>query len=248
VHVSALQPPQHGGAVARLGNHDVDFVVLEQGIDTSTPGGRLVFHFLAALAEYDREMIVEGTMDGLAAARARGRVGGRPPALTQRQLDTAQQMYDSGQHTVKQIAEVLNVGRTTLYRQLHAYGEGGDCALVGYGNTRTRKVDADTNRRFGETGASEKVQLEADRKWFPIAAARWPKLKAIVYVVDGVVARIRVDPDLSKWDKDDRGYADVPVTKPLTELQVAKRLPTLGIALGKARPHVRGKIREYVSL
>jgi DNA invertase Pin-like site-specific DNA recombinase len=47
-----------------------------------------VFHFLAALAEYDREMIVEGTMDGLASARARGRVGGRPPALSQRQLDT----------------------------------------------------------------------------------------------------------------------------------------------------------------
>jgi hypothetical protein len=93
------------------------------------------------------------------------------------------------------------------------------------------------------------VQLDADRKWFPIAADRWPRLKAIVYVVDGIVARIRaVDPDLSKWDTDDRGYADVPVTKPLTELQIAKKLPTLTIALGQARPHVRGKIREYMSL
>jgi DNA invertase Pin-like site-specific DNA recombinase len=232
-----------------FGTHDVDFVVLEQGIDTSTPGGRLVFHFLAALAEYDREMIVEGTMDGLAAARARGRVGGRPPALTQRQLDTAQQMYDSGQHTVEQIAETFHVGRTTLYRQLHAYGDGSDCALVVYRNTRTRKIDTDTNRRYGETGASEKVQLDADRKWFPIAPARWPKLKAIVYVVDGTVARIRaVEADLSKWDTDDRGYVDVPVTKPLTELQIAKKLPTLDIALGDERPHVRGKIREYVTL
>ena len=57
-----------------------------------------------------------------------------------------------------------------------------------------------------------------------------------------------VEPDLSHWDTDDRGFADVPVTKPLTELQIAKRLPTLGIALGDARPHMRGKIREYVSL
>ncbi|WP_432855141.1 hypothetical protein ACQPXB_21740 [Amycolatopsis sp. CA-161197] len=93
------------------------------------------------------------------------------------------------------------------------------------------------------------MQLEADRKWFPISPARWPRLKAIVYVVDGVVARIRgVEADLAKWDTDDRGYADVPVTKPLSELQIATRLPTLGIAIGDHRPHIRGKIREYVSL
>ncbi|WP_427135203.1 recombinase family protein [Pseudarthrobacter sp. S9] len=89
----------------------VDFIVLEQGIDTTTPGGRLAFHVFAALAEYDRELIVEGTLDGLAAARARGRVGGRPPALSQRQLDQAQTMYDSGKYTVAEIAETLNVGR-----------------------------------------------------------------------------------------------------------------------------------------
>jgi DNA invertase Pin-like site-specific DNA recombinase len=235
--------------VRGFGEQKVDFIVLEQGIDTTTPGGRLVFHFLAAMAEYDRELIVEGTLDGLASARARGRVGGRPGALTQRQLDQAQMMYDSGEHTVDEIAETFNVGRATLYRQLNAYKDGGDCALVVYRNTRTRKVDADTNRRYGETGASERFQLEADRKWFPIAPARWPRLKAIVYVVDGIVTRVRtVDPDLSKWDTDDRGYADAPVSKPLTELQIAKRLPTLGLSLGDERPHVRGKIREYLPL
>ncbi len=74
--------------------HQVDFIVLEQGIDTTTPLGRLFFRFLAALAEFDREMIVEGTREGLASARARGRTGGRPPALSQVQLDQAQRMYD----------------------------------------------------------------------------------------------------------------------------------------------------------
>lgn len=91
--------------VRGFGENDVDFVVLEQGIDTSTPGGRLIFHFLAALAEYDRELIVEGTLDGLAAAKARGRVGGRPRALNQIQLDQAQRMYDEDQLTVDQIAD-----------------------------------------------------------------------------------------------------------------------------------------------
>ncbi|MGO4203641.1 recombinase family protein [Rhodococcus sp. TAF43] len=231
-----------------FGEHDVDFVVLEQGIDTSTPGGRLVFHFLAALAEYDREMIVEGTRDGLAAARARGRVGGRPPALSQIQLDQAQHMYDSGKHTVDEIAAAFRVGRATLYRQLHAYGVGGDCVLVVYRNTRP-KVDPDGNRRYGETGAPESEQIEADRKWWNIAADRRRRLRAIVYVADGVVVRVRaVDPDQSKWGKDDRGYAAVAVSAPLTDLQIASQFPTLGIRLGDHRPHVRGKIREYVSL
>lgn len=229
--------------------HDVDFQVLEQGIDTSTPMGRLFFRFMAALAEFDREAIVEGTLEGLASARARGRVGGRPTALTQLQLDQAQVMYDTGQHTVDEIADTFHVARSTLYKQLAAQHDSRDCALVVYRNRRPGKVDKDTNRRYGETGASEKVQLEADRKWYPIAPARRPRLKAIVYVVDGVVARVRaVDPDPSKWDTDDRGYADVPVTAPLTDVQIAQQLPTLGFGLGDPRPHVRGKIREYVSL
>ena len=90
--------------------HGVDFIVLEQGIDTSTPIGRLFFRFLAALAEFDREAIVEGTLEGLASARARGRTGGRPPKLTQRQRDQAQRMYDDGELTVEEIAACSTSG------------------------------------------------------------------------------------------------------------------------------------------
>ncbi|MFD9614900.1 recombinase family protein [Streptomyces sp. NPDC059083] len=231
--------------VGQFGRDGVDFIVLEQGIDTGTPGGRLIFHFLAALAEYDRELIVEGTLDGLAAAKARGRVGGRPPALTQDQLDLAQQMYDADTHTVDQIAGILGVGRSTLYRKLAAPYT--DCALIVYRNSKA-KVDSDGNRRYGETRASEAVQLEADRRWWPIAEARRRHLKAVVYVADGVVTRVRaVNPD-EAWHTDDRGYCDVPVGPPLTDIEIARTLPTLGLALGDTRPHVKGKLREYISL
>ena len=227
--------------------HQVDFVVLEQGIDTTTPLGRLFFRFLAALAEFDREMIVEGTREGLASARVRGRTGGRPPALSQVQLDQAQRMYDEDHLTVEEIAKAFRVGRSTLYENLAAYKDGRDCVLVAYRNTRPGKVD-DSNRRYGETGQSEKVQLEADRKWWPVAPARQPRLKAIVYVVNGTVARIRAVNPEGTWQRDDRGYADIPLTPPLAEIQIAEQFPTLGLRLGDHRPHVKGKIREYLTL
>jgi DNA invertase Pin-like site-specific DNA recombinase len=114
--------------VAQLGADGVDLVVLQQGLDTSTPGGRLLFHFLAAIAEFQRELIVEGTLDGLEAARARGRVGGRPPALTELQIDLARRMYDETdrhgrrRHTVSAIAETFGVSRATVYRHLELAG------------------------------------------------------------------------------------------------------------------------------
>ena len=120
-------------------------------------------------------------------------------------------------------------------------------SCVVYRNTRPGRVDPDTNRRYGETGQSERAQLEADRKWWNVAPARQARLKDVAYVVDGTVARIRaVDPE-GTWQRDDRGYADIP-HPPLTDLQVAEQFPTLGIRLGDHRPHVRGKIREYLPL
>ena len=70
----------------------------------------------------------------------------------------------------------------------------------------------------------------------------------MVYVVNGTVARIRaVDPG-GVWERDDRSYADIPLTAPLTEVQAAGQFPTLGLRLGDHRPHVKGKIREYLPL
>jgi len=99
-------------------------VVLKQQIDTTTPQGRLVFHLLGALDEFQRELIVEGTNEGLAAARARGRTGGRKPKLNDRQAATVRRMYAATgpdgkrQHTVAEIAEAVGVHRTTVYDYL----------------------------------------------------------------------------------------------------------------------------------
>jgi DNA invertase Pin-like site-specific DNA recombinase len=110
--------------VDQLQERGIDLVVLQQGIDTSTPVGRFFFSVMAALAELDRELIVEGTKDGLAAAKARGRSGGRPPALTNDQVAAALQMRDqvdadgNRQYSVSRIAQVLGVSRATIYRAI----------------------------------------------------------------------------------------------------------------------------------
>jgi len=173
---------------------------------------------------------------------------GRRPKLTQLQLDQAQQMYDSGKHTVEEIAAAFHVRRSTLYRYLSAGQDGRDCVLVVYRNTRPGKIDPGTNRRYGETGQGESIQLEADRKWWPVAPVRERRLKGMVYVVDGTVARVRAVQPGGAWQRDDRGYADIPLTPPLTGRQIAEQFPALGLGLGDPRPHVRGKIREYLPL
>ncbi len=91
---------------------------LSQGIDTTTPGGRLFFHMLAAIAEFEHDLIVERTQDGLAAARARGRKGGGRFKMTPTKAKQARAMYDTRQHTVQEIAETFGVSRGTIYRHL----------------------------------------------------------------------------------------------------------------------------------
>lgn len=103
---------------AELRGRGVGLRVLEQGIDTSTIEGRAMFGMLSVLAELRRELIVANTRDGLAAARARGRAGGRRPALSRDQIEIAQGLYDAGEKTVQQIADILKVPRTTVYGHL----------------------------------------------------------------------------------------------------------------------------------
>lgn len=103
---------------ADLRDRGVGLRVLEQGIDTSTAEGRAMFGMLSVLAELQRELIVANTRDGLAAARARGRRGGRPARLSPTQITHARELYAAGEHTVAQIASLLGVPRTTVYGHL----------------------------------------------------------------------------------------------------------------------------------
>ena len=113
--------------VQTLQQREVAFVSLTEQIDTSTPGGRLIFHVFAALAEFERDLIRERTQAGLAAARARGRVGGRPTVWTDAKLKTARSMRASGDYDVASIAKVLGVSRASVYRALEpSAAEGGE--------------------------------------------------------------------------------------------------------------------------
>ena len=89
---------------------------MRESIDTTTAGGRLVFHLFGALAQFEREIIRDRTVAGLPAARARGRVGGRPSKLSAEQRRQARQMYEERELTVEQIGAVLGMSRTSIYR------------------------------------------------------------------------------------------------------------------------------------
>jgi DNA invertase Pin-like site-specific DNA recombinase len=104
--------------VEQLASRDIGLRSLGEQIDTTSATGRLILHVFAALAEFERGINHERTMAGLAAARSRGRIGGRPKALTSQRLDHARQLAASGM-AVPDIADMLLVGRSTLYRALN---------------------------------------------------------------------------------------------------------------------------------
>ncbi len=96
---------------------------LQDSIDTATAAGQLQFHMIAALAQFERSLIQERTNAGLVAARARGRLGGRPKKLTPEQIEMAASLMKDKHVSVKKICETLRVGRTTLYTYVSPNGE-----------------------------------------------------------------------------------------------------------------------------
>src|SRR6266705_5120971 len=101
-----------------LGDQGIGFKSLTESIDTTTSGGKLIFHIFGALAEFERDLIRERTQAGLLAARARGRKGGQPKALTQKQAAIAQQLYNDKTNAIADICKTLNISRATLYRYI----------------------------------------------------------------------------------------------------------------------------------
>lgn len=96
----------------------IAFRSLTEAIDTTTAGGKLVFHIFGALAEFERSIIRERTNAGLAAARARGKLGGRPPALTPDDITMAKALLRDPHISVEQAARRLGVAPSTLYRHI----------------------------------------------------------------------------------------------------------------------------------
>jgi len=96
----------------------IGFASLTEQIDTRSPTGQLMFHVFGALAEFERNLIRERTLAGLKAARARGRKGGRPRKLSQKDLKTVKAMLKSGDIPVSTVAEQFRVARSTLYRNV----------------------------------------------------------------------------------------------------------------------------------
>lgn len=97
----------------------ISFKSLQENIDTATSGGKLIFHLFSALAEFERDLIQERTQAGLKAARARGKMGGRPPLLDTRQINRMIEMYDEQKNTVAEICKIYNISRPSFYNYLN---------------------------------------------------------------------------------------------------------------------------------
>ena len=104
--------------VTNLNNRKIGFKSITENIDTTTSGGKLIFHIFGALAEFERDIIRERTNAGLQAARARGRFGGRPKALNTKQQSMAQALYNDKNNSIDEICKTLNISRATLYRSI----------------------------------------------------------------------------------------------------------------------------------
>jgi len=101
-----------------LHQQEIHFKSLQENIDTTSGAGKLVFHLFAALAEFERDLIRERTRAGLAAARERGKLGGRPKALRPHQAARVRALYNARELSVPEICVLFGIGKTTVYRYL----------------------------------------------------------------------------------------------------------------------------------
>lgn len=104
--------------VNSLQEKSIDFKSIQENIDTTTSGGRFAFHIFSSMAQFERDIIRERTKAGLSAARRRGRVGGRPRALNERQIDLAKKLHADEGNSIEDICKLLNIKRATLYKYL----------------------------------------------------------------------------------------------------------------------------------
>jgi DNA invertase Pin-like site-specific DNA recombinase len=104
--------------ITELNDRKIGFKSLTENIDTTTSGGKLIFHIFGALAEFERDIIRERTNAGLEAARSRGKKGGRPRALTPQKIQLARRLYADKNTSVSEICKMLGISRHTLQRYM----------------------------------------------------------------------------------------------------------------------------------
>lgn len=102
----------------QLQEKGVNFVSLQEGFDTSTAGGKLIFHVFGALAEFEKSLIIERTKAGLTAARSRGRLGGRPTVLTSEKIRKIEALSINQNLSIDEICKMVGVSRATYYKGL----------------------------------------------------------------------------------------------------------------------------------
>lgn len=101
--------------VKELETKNIGLKVLQENIDTSSAGGKLIFHLFGALAEFERDIVRERTKAGLQSARARGRVGGRPPKLTDKEIEEMKEKWESKKYPVKDILKLYGIKKSRFY-------------------------------------------------------------------------------------------------------------------------------------
>src|SRR3954453_19722597 len=114
--------PHLNETVRSLHERGIGFRSLSEQIDTTTPSGKLIFHIFGSLAEFERDLIRERTQAGLSAARARGRVGGRPKVVTAEKRKLAVELYRAKEHSIAEICRLMGISKPTLYSYLAEAG------------------------------------------------------------------------------------------------------------------------------